>query len=127
MGTRYVSWFCKEIKVMNVPIQMEYKQIFKRGALNNALNRIIKKDCKIRDDSYRAQLLDLIHHVDTDSLRGYAGAGDDEGWRVQGYVYLKDIVNKDFLFPENARARASYMDKEFVLMLTFKIIKPKKP
>ena len=84
------------------------------GVKNPTLNNAIIEMGQLRYWMSKARLLTHFYHVDT--------YGDDNSYRLQGYVFVKDIVGvPDLGIPE---CEVAYMDDEFILFMSFRIRKP---
>lgn len=86
---------------------MNVRQKYVRGIKDDEVSQSICEDCGLEDYQSKYKILHLMYHVDT-----YKNL---EFWRVQGYVYIKDIVNLDIYTPVGS---ISAIDDEYILFFT---------
>ena len=83
---------------------------FKKGAQDSITSEDIVRDCGLEKWSSLARMIGMMYHVDTYTTT----KGEERGWRPQGYVYIKDLVNLDI----NVTGVIASMDDEYIIFFS---------
>lgn len=83
------------------------------GKQDPELSLKIALQCGLPTHSSLRKIIQMMYHVDTHPT--FVGEQRDFGWRPQGYVYIKDLINRDINI---SSGEISTMDDEYILFFT---------